>query len=304
MLVKLAAQRLWLAMCLIFATTVALAQQRTVTGRVTDANSQPVAGATVTVKGTNVATQTDARGDFSIAVPNGRNTLTLSSVGFNSQDVSVANQSNVSVSLVTSASNLSEVVVTGYSAQRRKDITGSVAVVNVNNLKQVPSGTTESLLQGQASGVTVVNSGVPGGGSNIRIRGITSIGNVDPLVIVDGTQGSLHDLNVNDIESIQVLKDAGAAAIYGVRGSNGVVVVTTKRGRQGRVRVTYDGYYGTQRPLKKGWDIANTQETVNAVQQSYVNSGQTIGNVQYGSVTSPTIPDYIVPTAGHEGDSL
>lgn len=304
MLVKLAARRLWLFMCLLLATTVTSAQQRTVTGRITDPNNQPVAGATVTVKGTNVATQTDASGNFSISVPGGRNTLTVSSVGFNSQDIDVANQSTVSASLATSTSSLSEVVVTGYSTQRRKDITGSVAVVNVNNLKQVPSGTTESLLQGQASGVTVINSGQPGAGSNLRIRGITSIGNVDPLVIVDGTPGSLHDLNVNDIESIQVLKDAGAAAIYGVRGSNGVVVVTTKKGRQGRVRVTYDGYYGTQRPLKKGWNIANTQETVTAVQQSYFNSNQATGNVQYGTIASPSIPEYITPTAGREGDSL
>ena len=154
--------------------------------------------------------------------------------------------------------SLNEVVVTGYSSQRKKDITGSVAVVNVNNLKVVPSGTTEALLQGQASGVTVINSGAPGGGSNLRIRGITSIGSTDPLVIIDGTPGAMKDLNVNDIESMQVLKDAGAAAIYGVRGSNGVVIITTKKGKAGKARVNYDGYYGTQIPDKDGFNMANT----------------------------------------------
>ena len=177
-----------------------------------------------------------------------------------------------------------------------------MAVVNVNNLKSVPSGTTESLLQGQASGVTVINSGVPGGGSTVRIRGITSVGGNDPLVIIDGTPGSMHDLNVNDIESIQVLKDAGAAAIYGVRGSNGVVVITTKRGRSGKAKINYDGYIGTQRPNKNGFRMANTMETALAVQQSFINSGVTPANKQYGSGTAPVIPKYITPTASNTAD--
>ncbi len=278
--------------------------QKTVTGKITDPNNVPVLGATVSVKGTTIATQTDANGNFSLSVPNNRNSLTVTSVGFEPQTINVANQSNVSLSLVTSTSTLNEVVVTGYGTQRKKDITGSVSVVNVSNLKQIPGGTTEALLQGQASGVTVINSGQPGGGSNLRIRGITSIGNVNPLVIVDGTPGSLHDLNVNDIESIQILKDAGAASIYGVRGSNGVVVVTTKKGRQGRVRVTYDGYYGTQRPLTNGFGIANTLQTAQAVQQSYINSGLVPGNKQYGTGTTPVIPDYITPTAVLNGNPL
>ena len=110
-------------------------------------------------------------------------------------------------------STLTDVVVTGYTTQQKKDITGAVAVVNVANLKALPSSTTESLLQGQASGVSVINSGSPGGGSTVRIRGITTVASNDPLVVIDGTPGSMHDLNVNDIESMQVLKDAGAASI-------------------------------------------------------------------------------------------
>ena len=143
MLVKLAAQRLWLAMCLLFATTVALAQQRTVTGRITDANNQPVVGATVAVKGTNVATQTDANGNYSLNVPSGRNAVTISSVGYNSQDINIGDRSTVNATMALSTSNLSEVVVTGYTAQRKKEITGSVSDVNVAEIKQTPAGTGE-----------------------------------------------------------------------------------------------------------------------------------------------------------------
>ena len=296
-----------LALFCFLITSVAFGQSRTVTGRILGADRTPLSGASVTVNGTTTGTQTDASGNFSISVPSGRNAITVSSVGFETQNLPIPSSNNISATLRTAASNLSEIVVTGYGAQRKKDITGAVAVVNVANMKQVPTGTPEQALQGQASGVTIISSGVPGGGSNIHIRGVTSIGNTDPLVIVDGTPGSLHDLNVNDIESIQVLKDAGAAAIYGVRGSNGVVVVTTKRGRSGKVRVSYDAYYGTQRPLKNGFGIANTSETAQAYYQQAVNTGSDFTkNKQFGrgATTGPVIPDYITPTAGKEGDSL
>lgn len=149
-------------------------------------------------------------------------------------------------------------------SSEKKDITGSVSVVNVRDLKAVPAGSGEQLLQGRASGVNVITSGQPGSGSNIRIRGITSFGNVDPLYIIDGVQGSIRDLNANDIESIQVLKDAGAASIYGVRGSNGVIIVTTKRGKSGKATVTYDAYVGTQRPASGNPFLLNTQEMATA----------------------------------------
>ncbi len=296
----------WLTVCLFLFSAIAVAQQRTITGKVSNpADKTPVAGATVSVKGTNIATQTDNEGNFSLAVPANNNTLVVSYVGFETQEVAIGNQTSFNVDLRSSASQLSEVVVTGYTAQRRKDITGSVAVVDVSSMRQIPTGNVSQALQGQAAGVNVISSGQPGAGTSIRIRGITSTGSSAPLVIIDGTPGDLNNLNVNDIESIQVLKDAGAAAIYGVRGSNGVVVVTTKRGRAGRVRVSYDGYYGTQIPVKNGknpFHIANTTETAMAVQQSYINSGLTPGNKQYGTGSTPVIPDYITPTAAMEGD--
>ena len=294
-----------MSILLLFSTTI-FAQEKEITGKVTDATTgQPVAGTTVTVEGTTTGAQTDATGNFKIKVPQSNSRLVISSVGYEPKAVPLAGKSSVDVALKATASTLNEVVVTGYSSQKKKDITGSVAVVNVSNMKQIPTGNVSQALQGQASGVTILSSGLPGGDVNVMVRGITSTGSSAPLVIIDGTPGELSNLNSNDIESIQVLKDAGAAAIYGVRGSNGVVVVTTKRGRSGKVKFTYDGYYGTQVPVKggkNGFNIANTTETANAVQQSYLNDGLTPSNKQYGSGNTPVIPDYLIPTASFEGD--
>ena len=249
---KTFAEGIFISAFMLLCCSSTLAQKK-VTGKVLNANDQlPIAGASVQIKGGDVGTNTDENGNFSISARDPNAVLVISYVGYTSLETSLAGKSSLGNLLLSStSSNLNEVVVTGYTSQRKKDITGSVAVVNVADLKTQPTGTTESLLQGQAAGVTIVNSGAPGGPSNIRVRGITSVGSTEPLVIIDGAYGSLHDLNVNDVQSIQVLKDAGAAAIYGVRGSNGVVIVTTKRGRSGKARIEYDGYYGTQQPLKR-----------------------------------------------------
>ena len=189
--------------------------QKTVTGRVIDFNDKkPLPGASVQVKGTKIISQSQADGNFTVNVPANNNTLVITVVGYQSFEVPVAGVSNVGeVILTPTTASLNEIVVTGYTAQRKKDITGAVSVVNVENMKNVPSGTIENVLQGQASGVTIINNGAPGGPSNIRVRGVTSTGPTDPLVIIDGTPGNMHDLNPNDIQSIQVLKDAGSAAI-------------------------------------------------------------------------------------------
>ena len=277
--------------------------QRAVTGRVINrTDNQPVPGATIQVKGSKVLAQSGADGTFTINLPNSNGTLVITGVGFQNLELAVtAGTPAGDILLTISSSTLNDVVVTGYTAQRKKDITGSVSVVNIADMKAVPSGSTESLLQGQASGVSVVNTGQPGGYSNVHIRGVTSFGNTDPLVIIDGTPGYLHDVNANDIASVQVLKDAGAASIYGVRGSNGVIIVTTKRGRTGKVQVTYDGYVGTQRPLKKGWGLANPTETANAIWQGYFNDGATPTHKQFGSGATPVIPDYLIPTGAKAG---
>ena len=254
----------------------------------------PVAGATVVVKGTTVASQTDVNGKFSITVPAGKSILVISFVGLDTKEVDVSKQTDVDVTLATVVSTLNEVVVTGYTAQRKKDVTGSVSVVNVADMKQAPVGTGEQALQGRASGISIISSGQPGAASDIRIRGITSFGNNAPLIIVDGVRGNLHDININDVESIQILKDA-SAAIYGVAGSNGVVIVTTRKGKTGKAKVSYDMYYGvtTRGP---GYDMANTQEEANAIWLQQKNSGILIpSHAQFGTGPNPVIPDFITP---------
>jgi TonB-dependent starch-binding outer membrane protein SusC len=271
----------------------AFAQTR-VTGKVTGPDTKPLPGVTVSVKGTTVAVVTGPDGNFSIAMPPKTDVLIFSSVGYEVSEVNVRGNNNVDVAMKLQTTSLNEVVVTGYTAQRKKDITGSVSVVNVADMKQTPVGTGEEALQGRASGVTIISSGQPGGASDIRIRGITSFGNNSPLIIVDGVRGELHDINVNDIESLQVLKDA-SAAIYGVAGSNGVIIITTKKGKTGKAKVSYDAYYGIT-TRGKGFDMANTQEEANAIWLQQRNSGiANPSSKQYGNGANPVIPDFITP---------
>src|SRR5260221_1757780 len=271
--------------------------QTKVTGKVLGPDSKPVLGASVAVKATTIATSTAEDGSFSITMPAGKRVLVVSYVGYEVDEVNttnLSNLSNVEIKMRQQNTTLNEVVITGYTAQRKKDITGAVSVVNVADMKQTPVGTGEEALQGRASGVTIISSGQPGGASDIRIRGITSFGNNSPLIIVDGVRGELHNINVNDIESLQVLKDA-SAAIYGVAGANGVIIITTKKGKTGRARVSYDSYYGvtTRGP---GFDMASTQEEANAIWLQQRNSGVANPNSkQYGNGTNPVIPDFITP---------
>jgi TonB-dependent starch-binding outer membrane protein SusC len=276
--------------------------QRTITGKVINkTNQQPVANATVLVKGTVIATQTDSYGAFSIVVPKNNSELEITSVGFENMQISVAGKTDIGeIQLAIATGNLNEVYVTGYTSQKKKDITGAVSIVSVADMKQTVSGSTEALLQGQASGVTVNTTGAPGGASVVNIRGITSSGNSAPLILIDGVPGSMHDINPNDIQSLQVLKDAGGAAIYGVRGSNGIIVITTKRGT-GNVKISYDGFIGSQQPLSKSWDLATPTQTGNAKWAQYLNDGLTPTDPQYGNGPTPVVPFYITPTGAPQG---
>ena len=238
-----------LLLCCIISSLAVTAQTRQ-TGKVIGGDDRlPVVGASVKIDGTNTGTLTDVNGNFTLAVSSG-NILVVSYIGYQTQRYTVRDAGAFTITLQPANSTLNEVVVTGYQTQRRKDISGSVVSVDVTAAKVVPTTSSESLLQGQAAGVTVVESGAPGAPSNVLIRGISNFGNSSPLYVVDGVQeGSMSGINPNDIESISVLKDAGAAAIYGVAGGNGVIVVTTKRGKQGKTRFTYDAFYGTTQPL-------------------------------------------------------
>lgn len=287
---------------LLVLVTLNVHAQKTVTGRIINStDKQPIAGATITVKSTSTATQTESDGTFSIQVPANNSVLTISVVGYEQLDYATTGKTQLGdIALNAITASLNDVVVTGYSSQRVKDITGSVAVVSVANMKQTPSGSTEGLLQGQASGVTVFTTGAPGGASVVQIRGITSSGNSSPLIIVDGVPSSMHDINPNDIQSIQVLKDAGAAAIYGVRGSNGVIIITTKKG-VGAVKVNYDAYYGEQLRLSKSWDLASPTQTGVAKWAQAFNDGIAPSDPQYGSGATPVVPYYITPTGAPSG---
>lgn len=223
--------------------------QKTVTGTVKDETGTAIPGVSVFVKDDiTIGTTTNASGNFSLNLPAKKSALKISSIGYLSQDVDVRNLSTINIVLVTDKLNLNPVVVTGYSSQQKKDITGSVAVVDMKAMNSIPAGSAMQALQGQASGVNVVSSGVPGGQSMILVRGVTSYGNTQPLVLVDGVESDLNNISTDDVESIQVLKDAGAAAIYGVRGSNGVIIVTTKKGKSGAPVLSYHGYVGNQVP--------------------------------------------------------
>jgi TonB-linked SusC/RagA family outer membrane protein len=250
---------------LMLVASAAFAQDRTITGTVTakeDGSALP--GVSIQVKGTKVGTQTSADGKFSIKVAQGQSALTFSFIGFVQKTVTLGNGSNINVSLESDSKVLSEVVVVGYGTQSKREITGSQSTVKASDIANAPIQSPEQALQGRAPGVQVTqSSGTPGGGISVRVRGPSSIGaSNQPLYIVDGvpintgsyTQlaaggqltNSLGDINPSDIESLEVLKDAAATAIYGSRASAGVVLITTKRGANQPTRLSFNSYYGVQ----------------------------------------------------------
>ena len=227
-----------------------------VTGRILEeGKGLPLEGVSVTVKGTNKGTLTDKDGKFRLEVPNENAVLVFSQVGYQTKEQTVGMQSDIQLTLMVQSLGLNEVVVVGYGTQKKSVVTGSISSVRAADLDDQPVYRLENALQGRASGLTVAaNSGQPGAASQVRIRGTTSINNSDPLYVVDGVPldgGGLDYLNAADIESIEVLKDAATAAIYGARAASGVILVTTKKGKAGTMRVNYDGYYGTQAPARK-----------------------------------------------------
>lgn len=282
--------------------------QVNVKGTVTDAgDNTPLPGVSILVKGTNNGVLTNESGNFSISA-NANDILVASYIGYTTQEISISSGQDVyNISLAPSTSDLDEVVVTGYASQRKRDLTGAVSVVNVDDMNRQPTGQVSNQLQGQASGVTVIGSGQPGREPQVRIRGINTFGNNTPLYVVDGVPiQNIADLNPNDIESTQVLKDAGAASIYGSRAANGVIIITTKRGsREGKVRINYDMFYGSQRPIRGNvWDIASPMDHANLQWMAQRNDDIVPGSTNdlYGTGDVPVLPDYILPQGAMEGD--
>ncbi|MGH2645526.1 MAG: TonB-dependent receptor plug domain-containing protein, partial [Chitinophagaceae bacterium] len=246
-----------------------------VKGKVTDAHGNALPGVTIQVKGTTLGTVTDAEGIYAIDVPDDA-VLVVSSIGYESQEVVVNGKANLNITLQASNAGLNELVVIGYGTQKKADITGAISSVSAASLKNTPVMNIEQAMEGRASGLTIAaSSGQPGAASTVRIRGTTSINNSDPLYIVDGVPvdvGGIGYLNPADIESIQILKDAASAAIYGTRAASGVVLITTKHGQKGAMQVNYSGYFGIQQPAKK-LHLLDAQEYATLRNESSVAAG-------------------------------
>jgi len=282
--------------------------RKAITGKVTDVTGLPLWGAGIVLMGTNIRVATNPDGSFAIPAKKG-DVLHISSIGYKSRQIEIGNGFIRDVLLEQSIINLDEVLVTGYITQKVKEITGSVAVIKPKDLTAVPAGQVEQMLQGRVAGLNVITSGMPGGGSNVRVHGIGNFGDVTPLYIIDGVQGNINNLNPGDIESLQVLKDAGAYSIYGVRGANGVIVITTKSGKIGKTKLSYDFNIGRTTPLK-GLDLLNPKETGDLTWLALKNSGQVAANGNpndpyYGNGPMPVLPDYLIAgshTGLFEGD--
>lgn len=240
---------------LLLATSVSFAQTKTVTGRVTDESGSGISNASVVVKNSKNGTSTNANGEFTISVPATAKSLLITSVSYEAKEVAIT-AGSLEIVLTKIVSRMDEVVVIGYGTQKKSVITGAISSVKAKDLENIPNGRIEQTLQGRVSGVTIAqNSGQPGSASTIRVRGVTTFGDGgnNPLWVVDGIvvdAGGMGYLNQSDIESIEVLKDASSAAIYGTRAATGVILVTTKKGKAGKISISYTGFYGVSAPAR------------------------------------------------------
>lgn len=274
----------------VFIGLQAFAQDKTVSGKVTSADDgSPLPGVSVSVKGTSKGTTTDASGVYKVSV-SGNATLIFSFIGFTSQQVAVGNRTIIDLQLAADAQELSEAVVVGYGTQSRRTLTGSQASVKGSEIATMPTNTIDKALQGRAAGVQILGAnGTPGGAAQVRVRGVGTIkGGTDPLYVVDGVQinsssgaaaftssNPLNYLNPNDIESIEVLKDAASAAIYGAAAANGVVLITTKKGKSGATKVSFDYFTGFVEPTQY-LDVLNTQEWIAVRNEALINQSPTL----------------------------
>ena len=244
-----------------------------ISGRVTGENGEPLAGVSVAVKGTNIGTTTDASGNFSLSAPDAGATLVFSYVGYQSREVAIGNQTTINISLAPSKNSLDEVVVIGYGTAQKRDLTGSITKISGKEVADRPNTNPVASLQGKVAGLTVVNSGTPGQEPDIRIRGTNSIGGIKPLYVVDGIfNDNIDYLNPNDIESIEVLKDPSSLAIFGVRGANGVIAITTKKARAGQLSINFNSTAGAKRLVDK-IAMANADEFRMLFQEEEINIG-------------------------------
>ncbi len=235
--------------CLLLLSDIAFAQNVTVKGTVSDDQNLPIPGVSIVIKGTSNGVQTDPNGNYTISVP-GNGTLVFSSIGFNNQEILISGRTSINVKLLPSTNDLQQVVVVGYGTQRKRDLTGAITSIKGEEIEKLPNINPISSLQGKVAGLTIVNSGSPGTAPTVRIRGVNSTNGAAPVYVVDGViQDNIDYLNAADIETIDVLKDPSSIAIFGIRGGNGVIAVTTKRAAKGQTRVAYQGSVGVQKVL-------------------------------------------------------
>ncbi|UOB16630.1 SusC/RagA family TonB-linked outer membrane protein [Abyssalbus ytuae] len=256
-----------------FSVVIAFAQSKTITGRVIDDSGVLLPSVSILLKGTNIGTTTDFDGNYSIEAPND-GVLVISYIGFKTIEEPISDRQVINFTLQTDIASLDEVIVIGYGTQKKSEVTGAISGVKASELKDMPLTRIEQSLQGRTSGITIAaNSGQPGSSSTIRIRGITTLNNNEPLWVIDGVivdAGGIGYLNQSDIESIEVLKDAAAASIYGSRAAAGVILVTTKKGKAGKLAVNYSGYTGISGPARK-LDLLNATEYATLMNERYAN---------------------------------
>lgn len=275
---------LMLMLGLLLLSSQLLAQNRTISGTVADANRVPIPNASITVKGTEIGTVTNMQGNFTLTISPSARTLVVSSIGMGTKEIDISSATTYTIELSSTARDLQEVVVTGYQQRRKRDEAGTISSIRAGDIDNLPVASLDKAMQGKAAGVVVQsNNGIPGGAITVRIRGYGSInaGNA-PLYVVDGVQlnttttstftqsNPLAFLNPNDIESIDILKDAATAAVYGAAASNGVVIITTKKGRAGKTRFQFNTYLGRQNPLKK-LEVLNSQDYYQSRTEARIN---------------------------------
>ncbi|HWN87847.1 MAG TPA: TonB-dependent receptor plug domain-containing protein, partial [Chitinophagaceae bacterium] len=279
-----------LIMAIVLSISHLWAQQRTITGKVTDDKGGPIPGASVVVKGTNLGTTTGSDGNFSLSVPSNAKALIFSSIGLGEREITITANNEYSVTLSTKAADMTEVVVVAYGTKKKTALTGSMTTVKGADIENKPFTSVDKALQGAVAGLqSVAASGAPGANQQIRIRGISSItASNAPLWVIDGvpvltndlsrqttTSNILSTLNPNDIESISVLKDAASAAIYGNRAANGVILVTTKKGRAGKTKFKFDAEVGQSNTayVNEDYRPLNAAEYLAITREGLVNAG-------------------------------
>ena len=277
----------------------------TIKGIVTDAAGSPLPGVTVLLKGSTQGVTTDVDGSFIISGIPDDGVLVFSFVGMKAQEIPVSGKSIINVALEEDAIGLGEVVAIGYGTQKKATYTGAVSAVSADEIVSRPVTNAIEALRGKVAGVNVIETGEPGGKQRIRVRGWGSLENNEPLYVIDGIQSKdgIDHINPNDIESISVLKDAAAAALYGSRGSNGVIVVTTKTGRDGqKLQVTYNGRADVKY-INKPFETTSPMDVANIIWEKKKNSGRPLEHPLYGNGSTPVLPDWLL-TANAIGSGI